>query len=325
MSFSIIVPNYKNEVYLKKCLDSVLAQTYTDFECIVVNDCSPGFDLNQLAESKLDADMQDFLDFVPAKVKPEEQAKFVFDSVINGDSRFQFITTPKNMGQGFAQNLALAKTSKDRLVMLDADDFLSPDFLQKADEAIKQNPNKIYFSSAKVYEDGQISSYRSLIKHFPKVNNLKSLLVFPNYSMTPFDYFWDLNLIKKAKIEFRYPRRGHDTCFVLENLLELAKSNPTLAKSDFVELDTDYFYRVHPNQTTKTVSENMVFEHINDFLSQRLDRFQKLGFKYILLARLMILRFNLYQIRNDSGAVKIFFLNLIIKPLSVMAKIISLV
>lgn len=325
MSFSIIVPNYKNEVYLKKCLDSVLAQTYTDFECIVVNDCSPGFDLNQLAESELDADMQDFLDFMPAKLKPEEQAKFVFDSATNGDSRFQFITTPNNMGQGMAQNLALAKTTKDRLVILDADDFLSPDFLQKADEAIKQNPNKIYFSSAKIYKNGQISGYHSLIKYFPKINNLKSLLVFPNYSMTPFNYFWDLNLIKKANIKFRYPRRGQDTCFVLENLLELAKSNPNLAKSNFMELDAHYFYRVHPNQTTKTVSENMVFEHINDFLSQRLDQFQMLGFKYILLARLMILRFNLYQIRNNSGAIKTFFLNLVLKPLAVVAKVVSLI
>jgi glycosyltransferase involved in cell wall biosynthesis len=34
---SIIVPVYKVEKYLRKCLDSILAQTFTDFECILVD------------------------------------------------------------------------------------------------------------------------------------------------------------------------------------------------------------------------------------------------------------------------------------------------
>jgi len=40
-TISVIVPVYKVEKYLRRCLDSVLAQTYTDFEVICVNDGSP--------------------------------------------------------------------------------------------------------------------------------------------------------------------------------------------------------------------------------------------------------------------------------------------
>ena len=36
--YSIIIPVYNTEAYLKKCLDSIINQTYKDFEIIVVND-----------------------------------------------------------------------------------------------------------------------------------------------------------------------------------------------------------------------------------------------------------------------------------------------
>ncbi len=40
-SISIIVPIYKVEKYLNRCLDSILAQTFTDWECILIDDGSP--------------------------------------------------------------------------------------------------------------------------------------------------------------------------------------------------------------------------------------------------------------------------------------------
>ena len=39
--FSVIVPVYKVEEYLRRCVDSILAQTYTDFELLLVDDGSP--------------------------------------------------------------------------------------------------------------------------------------------------------------------------------------------------------------------------------------------------------------------------------------------
>lgn len=38
---SIIIPVYKTEQYLKRCVDSVLNQTYQELECILVDDGSP--------------------------------------------------------------------------------------------------------------------------------------------------------------------------------------------------------------------------------------------------------------------------------------------
>ena len=41
MEFTVIIPIYKVENYIEKCVDSVLAQTFTDFEVLLVNDGSP--------------------------------------------------------------------------------------------------------------------------------------------------------------------------------------------------------------------------------------------------------------------------------------------
>ena len=37
---SVVIPCYNEEKYLSKCIESVLTQTYTNFECIIVNNCS---------------------------------------------------------------------------------------------------------------------------------------------------------------------------------------------------------------------------------------------------------------------------------------------
>ena len=56
--FTVAIPAYK-DIYLKECLDSVLAQTYTDFEIVIVNDASP-FDLDSIVGSVQDPRLRYF-------------------------------------------------------------------------------------------------------------------------------------------------------------------------------------------------------------------------------------------------------------------------
>jgi len=95
---SIIVPIYNVEPYLKKCLDSIRAQQYTNWECILVDDCSPDNS---------------------AKICAEYCKK---------DNRFKYVKKPKNEGLGFARNTGLDNANGAYVAFIDSDDTIEPDF-----------------------------------------------------------------------------------------------------------------------------------------------------------------------------------------------------
>lgn len=100
MKFSVIVPVYKVESYLGECIDSVLAQTMTDFELILVDDCSP--------------------DGCPA----------LCDEYAKKDDRIKVIHKPHNEGLGFARNTGIEAARGERILFVDSDDFIAPDTLE---------------------------------------------------------------------------------------------------------------------------------------------------------------------------------------------------
>ncbi len=105
---SIIIPVYNAEKYLKETLDSVLNQTYLDFEVIALNDGSKDGSLSIL----------------------NEYAK--------KDERFVVIDKP-NSGVSDTRNLGIEKASGEYIACLDADDLYSPNFLFTMVSAIEEN------------------------------------------------------------------------------------------------------------------------------------------------------------------------------------------
>lgn len=92
--FSIIIPVYKVEDYLKECLDSVLEQTFSDYECILVDDGSP--------------------DNCPA-ICDEYSEKYNNFFVIHQD----------NKGLSEARNTGIRQAKGEYLIFLDSDDKLA--------------------------------------------------------------------------------------------------------------------------------------------------------------------------------------------------------
>jgi glycosyltransferase involved in cell wall biosynthesis len=98
---SIIVPCYKQAEFLPETLDSVLKQTYPNWECIIVNDGSPD--------------------------NTEEIANIYLEK----DSRFKYVNQ-ENKGLATARNVGIINSNGEYLLPLDADDLIAPTYIEKA-------------------------------------------------------------------------------------------------------------------------------------------------------------------------------------------------
>ncbi len=125
MNFSIIVPVYGVEKYLDECVQSLLNQTYADFEVILVDDRSP--------------------DNCPA----------MCDSWQQRDSRVRVIHKPINEGLGFARNTGIEAAKGDYILFVDSDDYIAANTLESCAEALKSAEDILVFGMELRYEDAQ--------------------------------------------------------------------------------------------------------------------------------------------------------------------------
>lgn len=119
---SVIIPVYNGEKTIKRCLDSVTAQTLADIEIIVVDDGST----------------DGTADIVTAQ----------------GDSRIRLFTVP-NGGQGHARNTGMDASSGEYYAFVDADDEIEKDMLEKMYAAAKSNDaDVVQCNIFDIYPDG---------------------------------------------------------------------------------------------------------------------------------------------------------------------------
>jgi glycosyltransferase involved in cell wall biosynthesis len=108
---SIIMPTFNGEQYIAEAIQSILNQTFNDFELIIVDDCSTDNTLSILEKFK-------------------------------NDSRVNFFSTPTNSGGPAApKNIGLSKSSGKIISFCDQDDLLLPDKLSRASLFFEKNPD----------------------------------------------------------------------------------------------------------------------------------------------------------------------------------------
>lgn len=113
---SIIVPVYNVERYLRRCLDSIAAQTFADWECICVDDGSP------------------------------DGSGKILDEYAANDSRFRAIHK-ENGGVSSARNAGLDAAKGEWIAFVDADDWVERDYLKSWYPAVEKNDYDIAFAN----------------------------------------------------------------------------------------------------------------------------------------------------------------------------------
>jgi CDP-glycerol glycerophosphotransferase (TagB/SpsB family)/glycosyltransferase involved in cell wall biosynthesis len=121
--FSIIVPVFKVQGFLRECVDSVLGQSYPDFELIAVDDRSP------------------------------DGCGAILDEYAERDARVRVLHLPENVGLGRARNAGLEHARGDYVLFLDSDDFHTPGLLAAVADRLEsaEDPDILVFDHVRTH------------------------------------------------------------------------------------------------------------------------------------------------------------------------------
>ena len=115
LKVSIIIPIYKVESYIKRCINSVLYQTYRQVEIILVDDCSPDHSL----------------DIAKQIIEKSEKSK---------DLEIFYLKHEKNRGLSAARNTGIKAAKGDYIYLLDSDDEITPICIEKLISLVQKYP-----------------------------------------------------------------------------------------------------------------------------------------------------------------------------------------
>lgn len=112
---SIIIPVYKVEPYIVRCINSVLQQTYRNLEVILVDDCTPDHSMELAKEC-------------------------IAQSPLSQDLSFVYLKHDHNRGLSAARNTGIDAATGDYLYFLDSDDWIIPECISLMFECVKKEP-----------------------------------------------------------------------------------------------------------------------------------------------------------------------------------------
>lgn len=137
MKVSILTAVYNTASYLPQCIESVLAQTHRDWQLICIDDCS--------TDGSLD----------------------IINRYAATDSRITVVRNAENQGQAKARNAGLLHADGEIVTMLDSDDWIAPDALEKIVAAFEGNRDIdcVLFDLQLYYSPDDVRPYQNAVSH----------------------------------------------------------------------------------------------------------------------------------------------------------------
>lgn len=179
VKFSVIIPVYKVETYLRQCIDSVLNQPYSDLEIILVDDGSP------------------------------DNCPTICDEYSIKDSRVKVIHK-ENGGPSSARNVGIKSATGDFIFFLDSDDYLVGDIFTSNAKLIEKYNVDMVLHNYLLYncvnghvEQSGINYSRLLSNKFNSSEAIKELLsLYPNFDWYPWQFFVKKSVVMQNSLYF---------------------------------------------------------------------------------------------------------------------------
>jgi glycosyltransferase involved in cell wall biosynthesis len=122
VTISVIMPCYNAAAFIGGALASLQAQTHTDWECLVVDDCSP------------------------------DQSASIVEGIASSDPRVRLLRLAVNQGPGGARNAGLSAARGEWITLLDADDLYEPDRLQHLLSVAERFAADLVFDNLRIFD-----------------------------------------------------------------------------------------------------------------------------------------------------------------------------
>lgn len=258
---SIIVPIYNVEKYLKKCIDSILEQTYKNLEIILIDDGST------------------------------DNSGKICDEYENKDCRIKVIHK-KNGGLSDARNYGISIATGDYLGFIDSDDVIDRDMYEILYEKITQYNADIAICGFKKFFEGENIEYKKSEKYeiYTSKEAIKQLLL---DNLT--NHAWNKLYNKKLFEDIRYPKGKNFEDIGTTYKLFLKSKKIINIHSEC------YGYLLRGNSITGKINEKSLFDQIelincrfNEIMKQYMDLKEILEVNrcnYIYLYNLIICKF----------------------------------
>lgn len=233
---SVLIPVYNVERYLVECLDSVISQSYSNLEIIIVDDGS------------------------------SDNTPLICDEYAKKDGRIKVIHK-NNEGQSVARNLLIDIANGEYLIFVDSDDIVTPNYIENLYFLITKYHCKISVSVLETFQDGQ-RPHPLKHKYREKLLTPLEAVEWMNYQ-EKFDTWPVCKLYHRSIFDsgLRYPVGLIFEDFAITYLL--------LLESDMVAYNNqvDYYYRFRDDSTEgKSFSEKKMDGALNVLKSMECNR-----------------------------------------------------
>lgn len=243
---SIIVPIYNTEKYLHECLDSIINQTYANFEVLLVNDGST------------------------------DSSGIICQEYVERDSRFRYFEKD-NGGVASARNLGLEHSEGTYITFIDSDDWVEQNYLDVLYTALKENDTDVAISTYKRFAQDGVFYLRSYSREDDEFLNLGTrsrdsfLEILPRLGELDHSFYSISSKLIKRKIignllfdeQVSY---AEDLNFFFHLYLGV--------ESVVYVRDYTYIYRTHDASTSQNVNELKALQELEIYKSmfQQIDR-----------------------------------------------------